>query len=162
MSVFVSAFVTLESELYDLSALYRLFKSLYSHIYRAYRGQKGETEFGYRETWHSTTATLVLVRAWSTAPIHGIALLRPHPSDDDEYDGYIQWKYEWYVGASSGHLIRSVRNLVSNMEDDTFNERIRNKNEVSQSVSQSVSQLACLCMSVSLVSHNGSVVKTQT
>ena len=32
-------------EFYDLSALYRLFKSLYSYIYRAYRGKKGETEF---------------------------------------------------------------------------------------------------------------------
>ena len=27
-------------EFYDLSALYRLFKSLYSHMYRAYRGKK--------------------------------------------------------------------------------------------------------------------------
>ena len=57
-------------EFYDLSALYRLFKSLYSHIYRAYRGKKGETVFGYRETWNSTTATLVLLRARSKAPIH--------------------------------------------------------------------------------------------
>ena len=81
-------------EFYDLSALYRLFKSLYSHIYRAYRGNKGETEFGYRETWNSTTATPVLLRSRSTAPIHGIAILRPHPSDDDEYDGYVQLKDE--------------------------------------------------------------------
>ena len=42
-----------ELKFYDLSALYRLFKSLYSHIYHAYRGKKGETEFGYRETWHT-------------------------------------------------------------------------------------------------------------
>ena len=55
-----------------------------------YRGKKGETEFGYRETWNYTTATLVILPARSTAPIHGIAILRPHPSDDDEYDGYIQ------------------------------------------------------------------------
>ena len=44
-------------EFYDLSALSMLFKSLYSHI----RGKKGETEIGYRETWNSTTATLVLL-----------------------------------------------------------------------------------------------------
>ena len=75
-----------ELELYDISALYRLFKSLYSHIYCAFRVKKGETKFGYRETWNSTTATLVLLRARSTAPIHGIAILRPFPSDDDEYD----------------------------------------------------------------------------
>ena len=61
-------------EFYDLSALYRLFRSLYSHIYRAYRGKKGETEFGYRETWNSTTATLVILHVWSTALIHGIAI----------------------------------------------------------------------------------------
>ena len=29
-----------ELEFYDLSALYRLFKSLYSHMYSAYRGKK--------------------------------------------------------------------------------------------------------------------------
>ena len=43
-----------------------------------HRGKKGETEFGYRETWNSTTATLVLLRTRGTAPIHGIAILRPH------------------------------------------------------------------------------------
>ena len=36
-----------------------------------------------------TTATLVLSRARSTAPIHGADILRPHLMDDDEYDGYI-------------------------------------------------------------------------
>ena len=77
-----------EQEFYDLSALYRLFKSSYSHIYRAYRGKKGETEIGYRDTWNSTTATLVLLRARSTAPIHRSDILRPHPMDNDEYDGY--------------------------------------------------------------------------
>jgi len=30
-----------ELEFYDLSALYRLFELLYSHIYGAYRGKKG-------------------------------------------------------------------------------------------------------------------------
>ena len=79
-----------ELEFYDLSALYRLFESLYIHIFSMYRRKKGETEIGYRETWNSTTATLVLLRARSTAPIHRIAILRPHPSDDDEYDGYTQ------------------------------------------------------------------------
>jgi len=61
-----------------------------------YRGEKGETEFGYRETWNSTTATLVLLRDRSTAPIHGIAILRPHPTDNDENDVhvYIQGKDE--------------------------------------------------------------------
>ena len=62
-----------ELELYDVSALYRLFKSLYSYIYRAYRGKKGETKIGYRETWNSTTVTLVSLRARSTAPD------TPHP-----------------------------------------------------------------------------------
>ena len=52
-------------EFNNFSALYRLLKSLYLHIYRAYRGKKGETGFGYRETWNSTTATLVLLRARS-------------------------------------------------------------------------------------------------
>ena len=74
-----------EEELfYDLSALhvYRLFKSLYSHIYRAYMGQKAETEFGYREAWNTTTATLVRLRDRITAPIHGTDILRPHPTDE--------------------------------------------------------------------------------
>ena len=70
-----------ELEFYDFSALYWLFKSFYSHIDRAYKGTKGETEFGYRETWNSTTATLVLLRALRTAPIHGIAILRAHLTD---------------------------------------------------------------------------------
>ena len=69
-------------ELFDLSALYRLFKSLYAHIYRVYRGKKGETEFGYRETWNSTTATLVIVCARSTALIHRT----------DKYNGYYTMK----------------------------------------------------------------------
>ena len=55
----------MELELYDLSALFMLFKSLYSHMYRAYGGKKGETEIGYRETWNSTIASLVIVRARS-------------------------------------------------------------------------------------------------
>ena len=37
---------------------------------------------GFRETWNSTTATLVLLRARSTAPIHGVDILRPHPTDE--------------------------------------------------------------------------------
>ena len=79
-----------ELQFYDLSALhvYRLFKSLYSHI--VHIRKKGYTEIGYRETWNSTTATLVLLRVLSKAPIHGINILRPHPTDIDEYDGYIQ------------------------------------------------------------------------
>ena len=59
-----------ELKFYDLSALYRLFKSLYSYSYRAYRREKGETEIGYREPWKSTTGTLVILRARSKAPIH--------------------------------------------------------------------------------------------
>ena len=34
----------------ETGVLHRLFKSLYFHIYCVYRGKKGETEFGYRET----------------------------------------------------------------------------------------------------------------
>ena len=45
-----------ELEFYGLSALYMLFKSSYSYIYR--------------------------VRARSTAPIHETYILRPHPTDD--------------------------------------------------------------------------------
>ena len=71
------------------------YSSHYIHTFRMYRVKKGETEIGYRKTLNSTTVTLVLLRARSIAPIHGIAVLRPHPSDDDEYDGYIQWKDEW-------------------------------------------------------------------
>jgi len=52
------------------------------------RGKYGETEIGYRETWDSTTATLVLLRGRSTAHIHKVAIVRPIPSDDDEYDGW--------------------------------------------------------------------------
>ena len=68
-------------ELYDFSALYMLLKSLYLHMYRAYRGEKGGTEIGYKRTWNSTTTTLVLVRARSKAPIHGTDNLRPHPTN---------------------------------------------------------------------------------
>ena len=68
-----------ELEFYDLSILYRLFKSFYLHSYRAYSGKKGETEIGYRDTWNTTTVTLVLFRARSKAPIHGTDMLRPHP-----------------------------------------------------------------------------------
>ena len=65
------------------------FSSHYINTFSIYRGRKGETDIGYRHTWNSTTATLILVRARRTAPIHRIAILRPHPSDDDdEYDGY--------------------------------------------------------------------------
>ena len=70
-----------ELEFYDLSALYIVYSSHYIHTFRMYRGKKEETKIGYRETWNSTTATLVLLRARSTAPIHGIAMLRPHPKD---------------------------------------------------------------------------------
>ena len=52
-----------EMEFYDLSSLYR----------------RDKTE--YRETRNSTTATLVLLRSRSTAPIHGSNILRPHPTD---------------------------------------------------------------------------------
>ena len=47
--------------------------------------EKGETKIGYRETRNSTTATLVILRVRSKAPIHGIDLLRPHLTDDDAY-----------------------------------------------------------------------------
>ena len=75
-----------ELEFYDLSALVKVIICTFS----MHRGKKGETEFRYRETWNSTTAVLVLLRARGKAPIHGIAILRPHPSDDDGYEGYIQ------------------------------------------------------------------------
>ena len=55
-----------------------------------HRGKERETEIGYRETWNSTTATLVLLRGLSTVPILGIDILRPRSTDDDEYDVYIQ------------------------------------------------------------------------
>ena len=58
-----------ELELYDLSALYKLFKALYSHMYRAYRGKKGETEYGYSHPGSCTCP-------------HGTDILRPHPSDE--------------------------------------------------------------------------------
>ena len=61
-----------ELEFYVLSARYRIFKSLSSHMYRAYRGKKGETEFGYRETGNSTRATLLLTRdRYLTSPSDG-------------------------------------------------------------------------------------------
>ena len=64
--------------------------SHYIHTVIVYRGKKGKTEIGYRETWNSTTSTLVLLRARGTAPIYETDILRPHPMDDDEYDEYIQ------------------------------------------------------------------------
>ena len=45
-------------------------------MYRAYRGKKGETEFGYGETLNSITAILLLLRARSAVPIHGTDILR--------------------------------------------------------------------------------------
>ena len=63
------------------------YSSHYIHTCIVHRGKKGETEIGYRDTWNSTTATLVLLSARSTAPIHGSDILRP--MDYDEYDGYI-------------------------------------------------------------------------
>ena len=85
-----------ETELtfYSLSALYWLLKSLYSHIYRAYRGKKGETEIGYRETWNSTTVTLVLLCVRSTAPIHWIAILRTMMNTMDIYNEQIHDMWE--------------------------------------------------------------------
>ena len=60
------------------------------HTFIMHRGKEEETEIGYRVTWNSTTATLVLLRARSTAPMHRIAILHPHLSDDDDkYNGYI-------------------------------------------------------------------------
>ena len=67
------------------------YSSHYIHTFIVHKGKKGGTEFGYRATWNSTTATLVLLRAWSRVPIHGTDILHPHPmDDDDEYNGYIQ------------------------------------------------------------------------
>ena len=71
------------------------YSSHYIHTFSMYRGKKGKTEIGYRDTWNSTTVTHVLLCARSTALIHGIAILLPHSSNDDEYDGYIQCKDEW-------------------------------------------------------------------
>ena len=73
-----------ELECNDLATIYmyRLVNSLYSHMYRAYRGQKGETEIRYRKKCNSTTATLVHlhVRTMSKAPILGTDMLCS-PSD---------------------------------------------------------------------------------
>ena len=71
-----------ELDVYDLSELYRLFKSLYSHMYRVYRGKKRRDRIWNRETWNSPTGTLVILRARSTAPIHRTDILRPHPTDE--------------------------------------------------------------------------------
>ena len=53
------------------------------HIYRVYRGKKerqnSDTE---RPPQNSTAATLVLLQARSTAPIHGTDSLRPDPTDE--------------------------------------------------------------------------------
>ena len=54
--------------------------------------KKGGTNIGYRDTRNTTTATLVHLSARSKGPIQGIAILRPHPSHDDEYDGDLQLK----------------------------------------------------------------------
>ena len=67
-------------EFYDVLALYRLFKSLYSHFIVLQRKERRDKKIGYKETWNSTTTTLVLLRARSTATIHGT----------DEHDEYIQ------------------------------------------------------------------------
>ena len=85
------------------------YSSHYVHTFSMYRGKKGETELGYRETCSSTTATLVLLNARSTAPIHGVTIVRLHSPVDDEYDEYIQWKDERYVGVSSVNRSRVFR-----------------------------------------------------
>ena len=61
---------------------YRIFKSLFSHMYQSYRGKQGERELGYRETWNSTTVTLVLLRPRSKGSINGTDILRPHPTEE--------------------------------------------------------------------------------
>ena len=72
------------------------YSSHYSHtvIVHTWYIEERQTSDTERETWNSTTATLVLLRTRSTALIHGTDVLRPHPMDDDEYDGYIQYKDE--------------------------------------------------------------------
>ena len=61
---------------------YKLFKSMYSHMYQAYRGKQGERELGYGDTWNSTTVTLVLLRTRSKGLINGTDILRPHPTEE--------------------------------------------------------------------------------
>ena len=104
----------------------RRFKSLYSHIYHAYRGKKWETEIGYRETWNSTIATLVLLRVRSTAPIHGIIIYRTMMNTMDIYNkkmndmwepalwiepGASAWKV-WFVTAWPPRLLHFWRNKM--------------------------------------------------
>ena len=52
-----------------------------SHYIHTCRRKKGETEIEYRDL-EFYTATLVLLRARSSAPIHGTDILRPHPTDE--------------------------------------------------------------------------------
>ena len=80
------------------------YSSNYSHTCIVDREIRKERQ---KLAWNFTTVTLVLLRSRSKVPIHGIDILPPHPMDDNEYDGYIQWTDEWYVGASSGNWNRS-------------------------------------------------------
>ena len=66
------------------------FSSHYIHTFIVHTEERKERQNSDRETWNSAKVTLVLLRARSTSPIHGADSLRPHPSDDDEYDEYIQ------------------------------------------------------------------------
>ena len=65
------------------------YSSHYIHTFIMHRGKRGETEIGYRETWDSTTATLVLLRDRGTTPIHGTDMLRPQMDDMSTMDIYM-------------------------------------------------------------------------
>ena len=111
-------------ELYDHSAIYKLFKSLYSHIYHSYRGKKGETEIGYRETCNSTTVTLVLVRARSKPPIHGTDILRPNPTDAarrthrTQRSGWTRTRHPEFLSPHPYHF--AIAATVLGSKSDTF------------------------------------------
>ena len=66
------------------------YSSHYIHTCIMHRGKKRETEIGYRETWNSNQPQSPWGLYVPGAPIHGTDIVRPHPMDDDEYDGYMQ------------------------------------------------------------------------
>jgi len=106
-----------ELEFRDLSALYRLFKSLYSHIYRAYRGKKGETEIGYRKTWNSTTVTLFFyvpeIQLRYTGPTFYVPIRRTMMNMMDIYNEKINDMWEPAPGIEPGSPTCKTRRVTA-------------------------------------------------
>ena len=75
-------------EFYDLSALYILF-SQYIHTSIVHTGIRKEIQKSDTERQGILPQPPWFFYVLSKAQIHGIDILRPQPTDEDEYDGYV-------------------------------------------------------------------------